>query len=120
MKLVRMLLCLFIPGCTVTRSIAPAAAPETIESYLRTHPHAALRVTDSTGRARWVYDASLGADTLRGFRASTMPRQSLTIPVREIRQVAAPRFSPVHTMGFIAAIGALVAGLAIMAPDPVY
>ena len=113
-------LVLLLPGCSVTRPIAPVPAPEAVENYLRAHPNAALRVVDSTGRARWVYDASLNADTLRGLRAPTMPRQPVAISLGETREVAAPRFSAVRTLGLVGGILAVVAGLALMAPDPVY
>jgi hypothetical protein len=91
-----------------------------VENYLRDHPNAVLRVIDSTGRTRWVYETSLNGDTLRGFRVPTMPRQPVAIRLGETREVAAPRFSAVHTLGLVGGILALVGGLALMAPEPVY
>jgi hypothetical protein len=119
-KQASLLLFLVLPACTVTRPIATSPAPQSLENYLRAHPRAALRVVDSTGRARWVYEATLRADTLRGLRAPTMPRQLVTIPLGEVAEVGASRMSPVRTLGFIGGILALGAALALMAPGPTY
>src|SRR5512144_1947239 len=98
---------LALPACTVTRPIAPNPAPASIQEYLRAHPRAALKVTDSTGQARWVYDASVSADTLRGVRSTTMPRQPVTIPLHEVTGVSATRLSAGRTLGLFGGILAI-------------
>ena len=107
-------------GCTATRPVAQIPTPETILDYLRAHPHSALRVTDSTGGARWIYDATLDGDTLRGLRASTMPRELVAIPTGRIRSVAAPKFSASRTLGLIGGILAVGAVFALTTPGPTY
>ena len=107
-------------ACTATRVIAPVPTPEAIDSYLRTHPRDALRVTDSAGRARWFYSPTLSPDTLRGFRAATMPRLPIAIPVGQITSIAAPKFSASRTLGLIGAAAALGALFVLTAPRPIY
>jgi hypothetical protein len=107
-------------GCTATRPVAQTPTPETIDDYLRAHPHSAMRVTDSTGGARWVYDATFDGDTLRGLRTSTMPRHLVAIPADRIRSVAAPKFSASRTLGLIGAILAVGAVLVLTTPGPTY
>ena len=111
---------LALPACTVTRPIAPAPAPESIQEYLRAHPRTALRVTDSTGQVRWVYDAFLSADTLRGLRSTTMPRRPVTIPLTELSAVSASRLSAVRTLGLFGGILAVGVVLALSGPGPIY
>ncbi len=70
---------LLLTGCSATRPVTSAPTPASIQGYLDRHPHAALRVADSTGRSQWIYEAELRGDTLRGLRTSTMPRDSIAV-----------------------------------------
>jgi hypothetical protein len=117
---ISLLVPLVLHACTVARPIASNPSPESIQAYLQTHPRAPLRVTDSAGRARWVYETALSGDTLRGLRATTMPRQHVAVPVRQITQVSAPRFSILHTLGLVGGILTITAILAFATPGPVY
>jgi hypothetical protein len=87
---------------------------------LQDHPHAILQVTDTVGRKRWLYDASLRGDTLHGLRTTTMPRERIAFSLDQIRQVAAPRFSTGRTLGLVGTLAALVGVWALMAPEPQY
>jgi len=107
-------------GCSATRPLARAPTPASIQDYLRRHPHAALRITDSMGRRQWIYNAELRSDTLRGFRNTTMPRGAIAVPLIQITEVAAPRFSSTRTLGLVGGLAAVVGVLALMAPEPVY
>ena len=105
-------------ACSVTRPIS-LPAPSTSE-----HPtkYAALLVTDSTGRARWVYNAFVEGDTLRGVRNPQGGRERLALPLSHVKSVAAARFSTGRTLGLVGTLGGivLVIGLAASPPDYVY
>jgi hypothetical protein len=107
-------------ACTVVRPITSGPTPVSIEEYLRTHPHATLRVVDSTGHARWFYDAVLRGDTLHGSRQSFLPREEITVPLSQIAEVGAQRFSAGRTGGLAGAVLAVVGVVALSAPKPVY
>ncbi len=111
---------LLLTGCSATRPVTSAPTPASIQGYLDRHPHAALRVADSTGRSQWIYEAELRGDTLRGLRTSTMPRDSIAVAVIQINEVAAPRFSTTRTLGIVGGLAAVVGIWALMAPQPVY
>jgi uncharacterized protein YceK len=108
-----LLLPLLLGGCSVTR-------PITIPSPASAKSHAAARVTDSTGRNRWMYRVRIDGDTLRGF--ATMDRTSwpVSLPMSRVAQLSVPRFSPGRTAGLAAALVALVALYAALLPEPVY
>jgi len=112
---------LFVPivflACSVTRP-AFLPTPSPTEQGRTTHP--ALLVTDSAGRARWVYNAWVEGDTLRGLRSPDMPRERIALPIDQVRAVAAPRFSLRRTVGLIAGLGGVVMAALLLAPDPVY
>jgi hypothetical protein len=72
------------------------------------------------GRRQWIYDAELRSDTLRGFRNTTMPHGPIAVPLIQITEVAAPRFSSTRTLGLVGGLAAVVGVLALMAPEPVY
>ena len=113
-------LMLLVAACSVTKPVASTPTPASIQEYLARHPRAILRIADSTGRRQWIYDANLRADTLRGLRSTTMPRDSVAIPLRQVSEVAAPRFSATRTLGVLGGLAALVGFYALMLPDPVY
>ena len=110
---------LFLPlflGCSVTR---PAALPA--PSLGEPSPAVpALRVTDSTGRAQWIYRAWVDGDTLRGLGSPDMPRQRIAMPVGAVRAVAASRFSLGRTAGLIGGLLGAFAAAVLLAPEPVY
>jgi hypothetical protein len=115
-----LVLFLVLQACTAVRPIGENPSPESIRSYLRSHPGAALRLTDSTGQARWVYDITVNGDTLRGSRSSTMPRLSVAVSLRDITQVGAPRFSTTRTLGLIGGILTVAAIFAFTTPGATY
>ena len=115
-----MSLMLLVTACSVTKPVAPAPIPASIQEYLASHPHATLRIADSTGRRQWIYDANLRGDTLRGLRTATMPRDSIAMPLRQVSEVAAPRFSATRTFGMFGALAALVGLYALLLPEPVF
>ncbi len=113
-------LMLLVTACSVTKPVAPAPTPASIQEYLGRHPHAILRVADSTGRRQWIYDANLRGDTLRGLRNPTMPRDSIAMPLRQVSEIAAPRFSATRTLGVLGGLAALVGVYSLLLPEPVY
>jgi hypothetical protein len=117
---ISMSLMLLVTACSVTKPVSPAPTPASIQEYLARYPHATLRIADSTGRTQWIYDANLRGDTLRGLRSATMPRDSIAMPLRQVSEVAAPRFSATRTFGLVGALAALVGLYALLLPDPVY
>jgi len=112
---------LFVPivllACSVTR---PALLPTPSPTHQGRSTYPALRVTDSAGRARWVYNAWVDGDTLRGLRSPDMLRERIALPINQVRAVAAPRFSPGRTVGLIAGLGGVVMAVFLLTPDPVY
>jgi len=104
-------------ACSVTRP-AFLRTPFPTEQGRTTYP--ALLVTDSAGRARWVYNAWVEGDTLRGLRSPDMPRERIALPIDQVRAVATPRFSPGRTVGLIAGLGGVVIAALLLAPEPVY
>src|SRR5512146_661520 len=115
-----LVLLLAFQACTAVRPIAQNPSPESIQAYLRSHPGATLRVTDSTGQARWVYDIAVIGDTLRGLRSSTMPRLPVVVPLRHITQVGAPRLSTTRTLRLIGGMLAVAAIFAFTTPGATY
>jgi len=61
-----------------------------------------------------------GGDTLRGLRNTTMPRDSIAMPLRHVSEVAAPRFSATRTLGLLGGLAALVGLYALTLPEPVF
>ena len=112
---------LFFPivflACSVTR---PALLPAPSPTHQGRTTYPALLVTDSAGRARWVYNVWVESDTLRGLRSPDRPRERIALPINRVRAVAAPRFSPGRTVGLIAGLGGVVMGIFLLAPAPVY
>ena len=104
-------------ACSVTR---PTSLPAPSVSEQRRTMYPALLVTDSTGRARWVYNAWVERDTLRGLRYPEASRERIALPVSQVMAVAAPRFSPGRTVGLIAGLGGVVIAALLLAPEPVY
>lgn len=115
-----MSLLLLVTACSLTKPVTPTLTPASIREYLGRHAHAVLRIADSTGRRQWIYDATLRGDTLRGLRTTTMPRDSIAVPLRQVSEVAAPRFSATRTLGVLGGLAALVGFFALMLPEPVY
>ena len=112
---------LFVPivflACSVTR---PALLPTPSPTHQSRTSYRALLVTDSAGHARWVYNAWVEGDTLRGLRSPDMPRERIALPINQVRAVAAPRFSPGRTVGLIAGLGGAVMAVFLLTPGPVY
>ena len=111
---------LLVMACTVTKPVAPAPTSASVQEYLARYPHAILRITDSTGHGQWIYDAHLRGDTLRGLRNTTMPRDSIAMPLRQVSEIAAPHFSATRTFGLLGGLAALVGVYALLLPGPVY
>lgn len=107
-------------ACSVTRPVAPTPTPANIQEYLAHHPKTPIKIVDSTGRSRWIYEASLRGDTLRGLATTTMPRTPIAMDLRQVSQVAAPRFSATRTLGLLGGLAALLALYALALPEPVY
>jgi len=112
---------LFVPivflACSVTRpAFLPTPSPS--EQGRTTYP--ALLVTDSAGHARWVYNARVEGDTLRGLRSPDMPRERIAMPIDQVRAVAAPRFSPGRTVGLISGLVGVVVAAVLLGPHQVY
>ena len=108
---------MLVVACSVTR---PTALPVPSASAQDRITYPALLVTDSTGRARWVYDAWVEGDTLRGQRAADAPRARIAMPLSQVKAVAAPRFSTGRTVGLIGGMVGVVLAAVLLAPDPVY
>ena len=110
---------LFVPivllACSVTR---PALLPTPSPTHRSTYR--ALLVTDSAGRARWVYNAWVDGDTLRGLRSPDMLRERIALPINQVRAVAAPRFSPGRTVGLISGLVGVVVAAVLLGPHQVY
>jgi len=104
-------------ACSVTRPMS-LPTPSAGEEGRTLYP--ALWVTDATGRARWVYDAWVERDTLRGLRGPAPSRERIALPISQVRAVAAPRFSPGRTVGLIGGLVGLVLASVLLAPEPVY
>jgi len=104
-------------ACNVTRPTS-LPAPSTSEQGRIIYP--ALLVTDSTGRARWMYEAWVEHDTLRGLRAPEGSRERIALPMSQVMAVATPRFSPGRTVGLISGLVGVVVAAVLLAPDPVY
>lgn len=119
-RAVPVVIAVLMTSCTITRPVAVAPTPSSLEEYLRGRTRAALRITDSVGRRRWVYDAIVRGDTLRGSRSQTTPRDSIAVPLNQIREIAVSRYSATRTLGFVGGLVALVGLLALLAPDPTY
>jgi hypothetical protein len=78
-------------------------------------------VVDSSGHARWFYDAELRGDTLHGNRRSFLPREEINVPLSQVTDAGAQRFSAGRTAGLVgAAVLAVVAVRALTAPQVVY
>src|SRR5437868_12869347 len=117
---ITMSLMLLLTACTVTKPVAPAPTSASVQEYLARYPHAILRITDSTGHGQWIYDAHLQGDTLRGLRNTTMPRDSIAMPLRQQGEIAAPHFSATRTFVLLAGLAAVVGVDALLLPRPLY
>lgn len=102
-------------ACTVNR---PTQLPAPSGSAHR-RMYAALLVTDSSGRTRWVYDAWVERDTLRGLRFRTS-RERIAVPMNRVVAVAAPRFSAGRTAGLLGGLAGAAVAVVLLFPDPVY
>src|SRR2546422_5425803 len=58
-----------VVACSVNRPISPTPEPAAVANYLAAHHHPDLLVTDSVGHSRWLHNARLDGDTLRGLRS---------------------------------------------------
>lgn len=120
-QLAPVVLLVALTACMHTRSLAPVPSPARIDAYLQAHPRAVLRITDSTGHGRWLYEATMTGDTLRGFRTNAVaPRQPMAFPVSQLVGVEAQEFSAVRTVGFFVGIGTVIALIALTMPPPDY
>src|SRR5436309_2521221 len=117
MKPIHLVVPIVLLACSVTR---PTSLPAPSASAQDRTIYPALLVTDSTGRARWVYDAWVEGDTLRGLRAADAPRERIAVPLSQVKAVAAPRFSTGRTVGLIGGVVGVVLAAVLLAPDPVY
>ena len=116
MKRILVVLPSVLLACSVVRPMA-LPAPST-SAHGTTYP--ALLVTDATGRAQWVYDAFVAGDTLRGLRNPQGGREQVSLPLGDVKSVAAARFSTGRTLGLVGTLGGLVLAAVLMAPKPVF
>lgn len=49
-----------------------------------------------------------------------MPRDPIAVPLNQLTEVAAPRFSATRTLELMGGVAAVVGVFALMMPDPVY
>src|SRR6267154_1541982 len=98
MRPIRFVMPIVLVACSVTR---PTSLPTPSASAQDRTIYPALLITDSTGRARWVYDAWVEGDTLRGLRAADAPRERIAVPLSQVTAVAAPRFSTGRSVGLV-------------------
>jgi hypothetical protein len=116
MKRVLLLLPLVFLACSVVR---PVSLPEpTTREARKTYP--VLLVTDTTGHAQWVYNAFVEGDTLRGVRNPQASRESIALPLGQVKSVAAARFSTGRTLGLFGTLAGMVVAAGLMAPKPDY
>ena len=104
-------------ACSVTR---PTAFPVPSANEQRPTVYPALLVTDSAGRATWIFRAWVERDTLRGLRAPDMPREHVALPMSQVKGVAASRFSLGRTFGLLGGLGGVLGAIILMAPEPVW
>jgi hypothetical protein len=113
-----------VVACSVNRPISPTPEPAAVADYLAAHHHSDLLLTDSVGHSRWLHNARLDGDTLRGLRSRELPREQVAIPLTQVRSVAAPQFSTGRTAGLVGGVlGALLITIVVLAangPHPVY
>jgi hypothetical protein len=114
MKRVLLVVPIVVLACTVTRP-THVPAPSASE-HRRTYP--ALLVTDSSGRTRWVYDAWVERDTLRGLRFRET-RERIVVPINQVVAVAEPRFSAGRTAGLLGGLAGVAVVVVLLFPDPV-
>lgn len=108
------LLAVVLSGCSRLRPIATAPTPATLTEYLRTHQRPTLRVTDSTGRSRWLYDSRMSGDTLQGLRTPDRFSAPVVYPVNQLNDVAAQEFSVTRTLGLLAGFAGALGLIALM------
>lgn len=108
---------LLLIGCSVTR---PLSLPTPAGTENRPSVYPALRVTDSAGRARWVYNARVEGDSIWGSRHPGASRPRIAVPLAEVRTLATPHFHVGRTVGLIGGLAGVVVAAALLAPDPVY
>ena len=116
MKRILLVVPIVFLACSVVRPVS-LPAPSTTEAP-KTYP--SLLVTDSTGHAQWVYNAFVEGDTLRGVRNPQASRESIALPLSQVRSVAAARFSTGRTLGLLGTLGGIVVAAALMSPKAVY
>jgi hypothetical protein len=111
---------LLLTGCAITRPVIANPTPSSIQEYVQHRAPATLLVSDSSGHKRWVYNAVVAGDTLRGRRTTTNPPVAINIPLNQINGVAESRYSSGRTLALVGGIAALVLVLALNAPPPTY
>jgi len=116
MKRVLLVVPLVLLACSVVRPIS-LPAPSTTDART-TYP--ALLVTDSAGHAQWVYNAFVEGDTLRGVRNPQVFRESIALPLSQVKSVAAARFSTGRTVGLFGTLAGMVVAVVLMSPKPDY
>lgn len=114
MKRVLVAVPLVLLACSVVRPVS-LPAPSTGEARTT---YAALLVTDSAGHAQWVYNAFVEGDTLRGVRNPQASRESIALPLSQVKSVGAARFSTGRTLGLLGTLGGMVVAAVLMAPKP--
>src|SRR3989449_402698 len=110
-----------VVACSVNRPISPTPETAAVANYLAAHHHPDLLVTDSVGHSRWLHNARLDGDTLRGLRSRELPREQVAIPLTQVRSVAAPQLSTGRTAGLVGGVlGALLITVVAFGPQAVY
>lgn len=114
------LLAAVLCGCSSLHPISAAPTPVALTEYLRTHQRPALMITDTTGRTRWVYDARMSGDTLRGLRTTDRFSEPIVIPIGQVSGAAAQEFSAIRTLGLAGVVFTVLAFIALTMPRAVY
>ena len=120
MRLLAFPMGILVAACTVVQPMASGPTPVPVGDYLKAHPHAALRVVDTSGKSRWFYYAEVRGDTLRGARHSFPPREEIALPLSDISEVGVSQFSAGRTAGLAGTVAAVLVVMALTAPKPVY